>query len=61
MFKQLSVNPKVEVLAMVGGEFLRYDGSVKMVKDDALMAKVREIMPQIMEMYDKSGWDMMWF
>ena len=46
---------------MVGGEFLRYDGSVKMVKDDALMAKVREIMPQIMEMYDKSGWDMMWF
>ena len=58
VFKQLSTNPKVEVLAMVGGEFLRYDGSAKIVKDDALIAKVREIMPQIMEMYDKNGWEM---
>ena len=58
VFKQLSTNPKVEVLAMKDGEFLRYDGSVKIVKDDALIAKVRENMPQIMEMYDKNGWKM---
>lgn len=58
VFKQLSTNPRVEVLAMKDGEFLRYDGSVKIVKDDALIAKVREIMPQIMEMYDKNGWEM---
>ena len=58
VFKQLSANPKVEVLAMAGGEFLRYDGSVKIVKDDALLAKVRETMPQIMELYDKNGLEM---
>ncbi|MBR1478661.1 MAG: pyridoxamine 5'-phosphate oxidase family protein [Lachnospiraceae bacterium] len=58
VFKQLSVNPKVEVLAMSGGEFLRYDGSAKIVKSEELVNKVREIMPQIMEMYDKNGWEM---
>ncbi len=46
------------VLAVVGGEFMRYDGLAKVVKDDALLAKVREIMPQIMDMYDKNGWEM---
>lgn len=46
------------VLAVVGGEFMRYDGLVKVVNDDAMLAKVREIMPQIMDMYDKNGWEM---
>ena len=40
VFKQLMANPKVEVLAVNGGEFIRYDGVVKIVKDDALLAKV---------------------
>lgn len=46
------------VLAVVGGEFMRYDGLAKVVNDDAMLAKVREIMPQIMDMYDKNGWEM---
>ena len=58
VFKQLTVNPKVEILAMNGGEFMRYDGTVKIVESDALLAKVREAMPQIMELYDKNGWKM---
>ncbi|MBQ6482473.1 MAG: pyridoxamine 5'-phosphate oxidase family protein [Anaerolineaceae bacterium] len=58
VFKQLTNNPQVEVLAVNGGEFLRYDGTVRIVKDDALLAKVREIMPDIMAMYDKNGWEM---
>lgn len=58
VFKQLTNNPHVEVLAVNGGEFLRYDGTVRIVKDDALLAKVREIMPDIMAMYDKNGWEM---
>lgn len=33
-------------------------GLAKVVKDDALLAKVRDIMPQIMDMYDKNGWEM---
>ncbi len=58
VFKQLTNNPQVEVLAVNGGEFMRYDGTVRIVKDDALLAKVREIMPDIMAMYDKNGWEM---
>lgn len=45
VYKQLVANPKVEVLAIVGSDFMRYDGMAKVVKDDALLAKVREIMP----------------
>lgn len=58
VFKQLTANPKVEVLAMNGGEFLRYDGTATVVKDDALLEKVRAAMPQIMALYDKNGWEM---
>ena len=61
VYKQLTENPQVEVLAVNGGEFMRYDGAVKFVQDDALMAKVREAMPQIMAMYDKNGWEMALF
>ena len=42
VFKQLTKNPKVEVLAVNGGEFLRYDGQAKVVKDAELLQKVRE-------------------
>ncbi len=58
VFKQLSANPRVEVLAVNGDDFMRYDGTVKIVKDERLIAKVREIMPQIMAFYDKNGWEM---
>ena len=58
VFKQLTANPKVEVLAMAGNEFMRYDGVAKVVKDEGLLAKVREVSPQIMAMYDKNGWEM---
>ena len=58
VFKQLTANPKVEVLAVNGGEFLRYDGKAKVVKDEKLLAKVRAAMPQIMDLYDKNGWEM---
>ena len=58
VYKQLTKNPKVEVLAMAGSEFMRYDGTAKVVKDDALLAKVREILPQVMDIYDKNNWEM---
>ena len=57
-FEQLTKNPHVEVLANTPSEFLRYDGTVKFVKNDGLMEKVREKMPQIMAMYDKNGWEL---
>lgn len=58
VFSQLTKNPKVEVLAVSGQDFLRYDGTVKIVKDDALLEKVRKAMPDIMALYDKNGWEM---
>ena len=58
VYKQLTKNPKVEVLAVAGNEFMRYDGTAKVVKDDALLAKVREILPQVMDIYDKNNWEM---
>ena len=61
VYKQLTSNPKVEVLALKGNEFLRYDGTVKVIKSDALLDKVREIMPEIMGLYDKNGWEMVLF
>ena len=58
VFKQLTANPKVEILAVDGNDFMRYDGEAVVVKDEALIAKVREASPQLMAMYDKNGWEM---
>ncbi|MDD5922560.1 MAG: pyridoxamine 5'-phosphate oxidase family protein [Eubacteriales bacterium] len=58
VYRQLTENPKVEILALNKNKFLRYDGTVKIVKDDALLEKVRRAMPEIMAMYDKNGWEM---
>ena len=58
VFKQLTANPRVEVLAVNGGDFLRYDGEARVVKSEELIAKVRQAMPQIMALYDKNGWEM---
>lgn len=58
VFKQLTANPKVEVLAVNGGDFLRYDGKAVVVQDDALLNKVREAMPKMMALYEKNGWEM---
>ena len=58
VFSQLKKNPHVEVLAVRGGEFMRYDGMVKIVKNDDLLIKVRNALPQVMNLYDKNGWEM---
>ena len=55
VFKQLVANPKVEVLAVADGQFMRYDGEAVVVKDEGLIAKVRETSAKLMEMYDKNG------
>lgn len=46
----LTKNPHVEVLAVNGDEFMRYDGTVKIVKDESLLEKVRTAIPQIMSL-----------
>ena len=58
VFRQLTEDPRVEVLALAGDDFLRYDGKAKVVKDPALLEKVRAAMPDIMAIYDRNGWEM---
>lgn len=58
VFRQLTANPHVEVLAAAESEFMRYDGVAKVVRDDALIEKVRAMMPEIMALYDQNGWEM---
>ena len=58
VFSQLTKNPKVEVMAYTDQEFMRYDGTVKIVKDENLLDQLRSVMPQIMNLYDKNNWEM---
>ncbi|MDE7294326.1 MAG: pyridoxamine 5'-phosphate oxidase family protein [Oscillospiraceae bacterium] len=58
VFKQLTANPKVEILAVDGTEFLRYDGIATVVKNDTVQNILREKSPQIMAKYDENGWEM---
>ncbi|MBR6312220.1 MAG: pyridoxamine 5'-phosphate oxidase family protein [Oscillospiraceae bacterium] len=58
VFKQLVANPRVEILAVNGMDFMRYDGKAVVVKDEGLLAAVREANANLMGMYDKNGWEM---
>ena len=41
--------------AIGNGEYLLYDGDVKVVNEESLIEKIYETMPQIKEYYGKSG------
>ena len=58
VYRQLTANPHVEILALDGAEFLRYDGIAAVTKDEKVSAKFREAAGAIMDMYDKNGWEM---
>jgi len=58
VFKQLTTNPKVEILALNGTEFIRYDGVATVDKNEKVMNMIREMAPQIMQKYDENGWEM---
>lgn len=58
VFQQLTTNPKVEVLAVNGADFMRYDGIATVEKNEKVLNAIREMAPQIMEQYDQNGWEM---
>lgn len=58
VFKQLTANPKVEILALNGTEFIRYDGIATVDKNEKVLNTIREMAPQIMQKYDENGWEM---
>ena len=61
VYKQLQKNPKCEILASVGMDFLRWDGKAVFVNDDRLMPIVANMMPQLVEMYKQMGWELGFF
>ena len=61
VYKQLQANPKCEIVASVGMDFLRWDGKAVFTKDARLMPIVENMMPQLVEMYKQMGWELGFF
>ena len=61
VYKQLQANPKCEIVASVGMDFLRWDGKAVFTKDARLMPIVENMMPQLVEMYRQMGWELGFF
>ena len=62
VYAQMKANPRVEVLAVAGDEFLRYDGTVRVAEDETTLQKVKAAMPpRLVEMYERNGWEMVIF
>jgi len=56
VYKQLQANPKCEIMAYVGTDFIRWDGKAVFSEDARLMAVVENVMPQLAAMYKENGW-----
>ena len=56
VYKQLQANPKCEILASVGMDFLRWDGKAVFVEDPRLLPVVENMMPDLVHMYNEMGW-----
>ena len=61
VYKQLQANPKCEILASAGMDFLRWDGKAVFTDDDRLMPIVENMMPQLAAMYKEMGWTLGFF
>ena len=58
VYKQMEANPKVEVAAWDGEHFLRDYGTADLTKNEAVVEKSVELMPEIAEAYKSNGWEM---
>ena len=61
VYKQLQKNPKCEILASAGMDFLRWDGKAVFTDDNRLLPIVANMMPQLVQMYDQMGWKLGFF
>lgn len=58
VYKQLETNQSVEIAAWDGEHFLRYYGTANLDKNEAVVKKAFEIMPDIAKAYKENGWEM---
>lgn len=58
VYKQMEANPKVEVAAWDGENFLRYYGTADLTKNESVVEKAFENNPIIGDLYKANGWEM---
>lgn len=58
VYKQLEGNPNTEIAAWDGEHFLRYYGKAILDKNEEVVAKAYEAMPDIKAAYEANGWEM---
>ena len=58
VYKQMEANPNVEIAAWDGEHFLRYFGVANLDKNEEIVEKAFELMPDIAEAYKANGWEM---
>ncbi len=58
VYKQMQANPNVEIAAWDGEHFLRYYGVANLEKNDAVVEKAFELMPDIKQVYEANDWEM---
>ena len=58
VYKQLEANPNTEIAAWDGEHFLRYYGEAVIEKNEEVVEKAFEAMPQIKELYEANGFEM---
>ncbi|WP_304090219.1 pyridoxamine 5'-phosphate oxidase family protein [Methanobrevibacter gottschalkii] len=57
-YKQIENNPNVEISAWDGEHILRYYGVADLTKNEEVVEKAFELMPEIGEIYKSNGWEM---
>ena len=58
VYKQMEKNSNIEIAAWNGEHFLRYYGTANLTKNEKIVEKAFEIMPEIKEIYESNGWEM---
>ena len=58
VYKQMEAKPNVEIAAWDGEHFLRYYGTKKKKKNQEVIDKAFELMPEIAEAYKANNWEM---
>ena len=58
VYKQMQANPNVEISAWDGEHILRYYGKANLDKNEAIVDKAFELMPELGEIYKNNGWEM---
>ena len=53
VFKQIQANPKVEIAAYDGDKFLRYYGIAKIVKNDKIVKRAFDELPEVGKIFEK--------